>query len=129
MLSFIVSSIVGSAGLGAGVGLSIAGNLKDDDIKREETNIRNSTPAGKLGCEQNSELKNLSNCNTLGGLRETKKKLDLAAIGPYILGGLGGIGATAALVIMYRPQQPLRMARAIPVVGPGYQGFVLTGSF
>lgn len=122
----VSAGILATAGLGIGTGLSIAGYLKGKDIEREETSIEKSTPGGHDACKTNNVLMNRSNCDNLPGLREAKRALDIASVPAYVV---AGASVTAGLIILFRPPQSLRTGNVAPMIGPGYQGFVMSGSF
>lgn len=120
------AGIVATAGLGIGTGLSIAGYLKGQDIEREETSIEKSTPGGQGACKADNMFMNRINCDNLPGLREAKRALDIASVPAYVV---AGASVTAGLIILFRPPQSLRTGNVVPMIGPAYQGFVVSGSF
>lgn len=121
----IAAAGIAAAGIGVGVGFTIAANAKDAEADDVLTEAAAMTPVGQRVCPTGAP----SACARLDRLLQEKESLTGVAMAGYAVGGVAAVGAAILAIWPVRVGERGGYVSVAPATGPGGGALLLTGKF
>lgn len=123
----IAAGGVALAGIGVGVGFTLAANARDQEADNLLREAADRTPRGQSVCD---ESRLTGRCSRLNGLLEEETRFARGAMAGYVVGGVAA--AVAAGLVIWQPQHtggPGRTAKVAPSLSLDGGGLLVDGTF